>query len=48
MDPRIDEHKLLYHPEVVADWVRGQGTWAGIRQIYPLYVEISPFGGVRA
>jgi len=35
---RIDSHKLIYHPKRVADWVEG-------RNIYPLYIEISPCGG---
>ncbi len=34
---RIDSHKLMYHPERVAKWLRGE-------DIYPIYVEISPSG----
>jgi len=34
---RIDSHKLMYHPERVAQWLNGV-------DIYPLYVEISPSG----
>jgi len=34
---RIDNHKLMYHPERVADWIRG-------KNIYPIYAEISPSG----
>ena len=34
---RIDSHKLMYHPERVADWLKGE-------QIYPVYMEISPAG----
>jgi MoaA/NifB/PqqE/SkfB family radical SAM enzyme len=34
---RIDSHKLMYHPERVAQWLRGE-------DIYPIYVEISPSG----
>ncbi len=34
----IDNHKLIYHPGRVADWLEG-------KDIYPLYVEISPYGG---
>jgi len=34
---RIDSHKLMYHPERVARWLKGEN-------IYPIYVEISPSG----
>ncbi len=34
----IDNHKLIYHPGRVADWLEG-------KDIYPLYIEISPYGG---
>lgn len=34
---RIDGHKLLYHVSKVNDWVNG-------REIYPIYMEISPSG----
>ncbi len=34
---RIDSHKLIYHPEAVASWLRGE-------MIYPIEVEISPSG----
>lgn len=34
----IDSHKLIYHLKRVACWVEG-------RDIYPLYIEISPHGG---
>ncbi|OEU66068.1 MAG: radical SAM protein [Desulfovibrio sp. S3730MH75] len=37
-DPfRIDSHKLLFHPERVAQWMDGEN-------IYPLYMELSPTG----
>jgi MoaA/NifB/PqqE/SkfB family radical SAM enzyme len=36
-DLRIDSHKLIFHPERVADWVNG-------KDIYPLTIEISPSG----
>lgn len=37
-DPhRIDSHKLIYHPQRVADWQRGVG-------IMPIYLEIAPSG----
>ena len=34
---RIDGHKLIYHPDRVAAWLRGEN-------VYPLYMEISPAG----
>ncbi len=34
---RMDSHKLIYHPEVVAKWMRGEN-------IYPIEIEISPSG----
>jgi len=34
---RIDSHKLMYHPERISDWIKGE-------PIYPLYMEISPAG----
>lgn len=35
---RIDSHKLIYHPENIINWIRG-------KDIYPIYAEISPYGG---
>ncbi len=34
---RMDSHKLIYHPETVAKWLRGEN-------IYPIEIEISPSG----
>lgn len=34
---KIDSHKLIYHPERVTDWIKGEN-------IYPVYMEISPIG----
>lgn len=36
-DFRIDSHKLIFHVERVADWLKG-------RNIYPIYIEIAPSG----
>ncbi|HOX36366.1 MAG TPA: radical SAM protein [Candidatus Brocadiia bacterium] len=36
-DIRIDGHKLMFHPERVAAWLRGEN-------VYPIYVEIGPSG----
>lgn len=34
---RLDSHKLIYHPGVVARWMNGEN-------IYPIEIEISPSG----
>lgn len=34
---RIDSHKLMLHPRRVGDWLEG-------RNIYPIYMELSPAG----
>jgi wyosine [tRNA(Phe)-imidazoG37] synthetase (radical SAM superfamily) len=34
---RIDSHKLIFHPERVAGWLKGE-------LIFPIYVEMSPSG----
>lgn len=34
---KIDSHKLLYHPERVGQWLKGD-------QVFPIYMEISPIG----
>lgn len=36
-DIRMDSHKLIYHPETVARWLKGEN-------IYPIEIEISPSG----
>ena len=37
-DIKIDSHKLIYHPEAVSHWLKGNN-------IYPIELEISPNGG---
>lgn len=34
---RIDSHKLIYHPEIVSRWLKGEN-------VYPIEIEISPSG----
>lgn len=41
----IDGHKLAYHPQRVAAWCAGKDVWETAKGVYPLYVELSPFGG---
>lgn len=41
----IDSHKLSYHPERVSKWITSKNNWDSLKKIYPIYVEISPYGG---
>ena len=34
---RMDSHKLIYHPDAVSRWLKGEN-------IYPIEIEISPSG----
>ncbi len=44
-DPyNIDSQKIALHPERVARWLVGRNDWETARDIFPLYIEISPFG----
>lgn len=40
----IDGHKLHYHPERVASQIAGLHDWEKAKQVYPIYMEISPVG----
>lgn len=40
----IDSHKLIYHPEQVSEWVKSYSDWEKAKSIYPIYMEVSPFG----
>jgi len=40
----IDGQKLAYHPDRVAQWQNCYGDWEKAKSIYPIYIEISPFG----
>ncbi len=41
----IDSHKLIYHPTRVSKWYEAKDDWEALKKIYPIYVEISPYGG---
>ncbi len=40
----IDSHKLVYHPHRVAQWLEAREDWEKAKHVYPIYVEVSPFG----
>jgi len=40
----IDSHKLMYHPKRVAEFLDGSDYWETARNIFPIYVELSPMG----
>ena len=41
----IDSHKIGFHPVRVARWLEATNNWEELKKIYPIYVEISPYGG---
>lgn len=41
---RIDSHKLIFHPTRVSQWLESYGNWEKEKEIYPIYVEVSPYG----
>lgn len=43
MNLRIDGEKLHFHPARVAQWQMAD-TWEKAREVYPVYVEVSPVG----
>lgn len=41
---QIDSHKLMYHPDRIAQWQAAGDDWEKAKSVYPLYVEIAPAG----
>jgi GTP 3',8-cyclase len=41
---RIDSEKLSLHPRRVAAWLDGKDDWEKAKDIFPIYVEVSPVG----
>lgn len=41
---RIDSHKLMFHPKRVARWLDSHEDWNRSKEIYPIYIELSPTG----
>ncbi|MEK9183023.1 MAG: radical SAM protein [Patescibacteria group bacterium] len=40
----IDNQKIVYHPERVAEWLQAGDDWEKAKKVYPIYIEISPSG----
>jgi radical SAM protein with 4Fe4S-binding SPASM domain len=41
---RIDSQKLVFHPHRVAQLLDGRDDWEKAKELYPIYVEVSPVG----
>ena len=41
----IDSHKITCHPARIAEWLNAGDDWEKLKKIYPIYVEVSPYGG---
>ena len=40
----IDNHKLMYHPERVAETIAAIDDWEKAKEVYPIYMEVTPVG----
>src|SRR5215472_5156689 len=41
---RIDSEKMSLHPKRVAAWLEARDDWEKARDVFPIYVEVSPVG----